>query len=199
MNASDRLITDSDGIRISRLVASVVPPGSSVLDIGCGNRMLYDAICEKADGGYYMGLDIDHETLRKLHGSLEVRPGCCRCDFSDISLSELPAQSFDNCICSRLFHHLDRSSALHYLAEMTRITKTGGRLIVVDYVRDYSNRKDHFLYLPDFFMANIPGDLRINKPGNAEIVNDLHMREGDIWMLVSRKDESFWDFTLNRI
>ena len=161
--------------------------------------MLYDAICDKAGGGYYMGLDVDQETLRNLHRSVEVSPGGCRCDFSNMSLSELPAQSFDNCVCSRLFHHLDRSSALHYLYEMTRITKAGGRVIVVDYVRDYSNREGHFLYMPDFFMVNTPGGQRENKRGYVKIVNDLHLREGDIWMLVSRKSDSFWNFSLNRI
>ena len=201
MNAFDSLITDSDGLRISHAIASIVRRGSSILDIGCGNRMLYDAICGKAANAdcYYMGLDIDRSTIQKLYQSIEARPGGCRCDFSDMDISSLPPLSFDYCICSRLFHHFDKPAALHYLSQMERITKDGGGLIIVDYVRDYSNRKDHFLYLPDFFITALQGKKQETGRMSKGADSSLSLENGCIWMLAVRKNGASRQFSLTRI
>ena len=199
MNASDNLIIDPDGLRISKAIASIVVPGSSILDIGCGNRMLYDAVCGKANNCYYMGLDIDRSTIRKLHQSIEDQPGSCRCDFSNMNVSNVPPLSFDYCICSRLFHHFDETTALYYLTQMVQITKNGVFLIIVDYVRDYSCRKDHFLYLPDFFITALQcGKKEIEKVSGGTS-KPLSLEKGCIWMLAARKNRTSWQFSLTSV
>lgn len=201
MNASDSLIKDPDGLRISQMIASVIAPGSSILDIGCGNRMLYDAVSRKAANAdcYYMGLDIDCSTIRKLRKSIATRPGECRCDFSDMDISILPPQSFDYCICSRLFHHFDETAALHYLTQMERIAKDDGGLVIVDYVRDYSNRNDHFLYLPDFFITALQGSEKETGRVSEETDTPFPLEDNCIWMLVARKDGTSWQFSLTSV
>jgi SAM-dependent methyltransferase len=87
-----------------------------------------------ATGIRYLCLDLDHQKLRHFRAthihSAAVAGDAARCP--------LRSETVDAVLCAKVAHHLDADQFARVLAEMGRVVKPGGAVIVADAIR--SNR-----------------------------------------------------------
>jgi SAM-dependent methyltransferase len=105
---------------------SDVRPGSIVLDVGCGTGRALPALRAAAgDGGLVIGLDVTPEMLTVAIQQAEMTTGLLLADARHLPL---PTESVDAVFAAGLIQHLPDPAA--GLAELARVTRPGGRLIV---------------------------------------------------------------------
>lgn len=116
---------------IIRLIcdAAQVGPGGAVLDVACGPGLVALALAESA--GHVTGLDLTPAMLAKAR-ELQQRVG--RANLSWVlgraGALPYPGATFDAVVTRFSFHHLtDPATAL---AEMVRVCRPGGRVVVCD-------------------------------------------------------------------
>lgn len=102
----------------------------TVLDIGCGNGALLDALSERIKFG--AGVDESEAILERARLRTAARSNL---DFSRITTPSLPFEDekFDVVISLMSFRYLDWDPLLK---EVKRVTKPGGRFLIVDMVTD---------------------------------------------------------------
>ena len=97
--------------------------GQDILDAGCGEGITFERVIKAFPDAIVHGLDVDPENIRicKQHG-LNVTEG---------SLYDLPFadNSFDTSLLIEVIEHLESPDTA--LKELSRVTKPGGRVIVV--------------------------------------------------------------------
>ncbi len=105
-------------------------PGSRVLDAGCG-ASIFPVYLARA-GHRVSALDLDvPQGLAAAHG--------VSIDYVRGALTELPFEdeSFDAVFCISVIEHLGRRGIARALAELRRVTRAGGRLLLTtDYYED---------------------------------------------------------------
>jgi ubiquinone/menaquinone biosynthesis C-methylase UbiE len=116
------------------LVPARLKAGESVLDVGCGTGSL--AIAAKRQvgaSGPVQGIDPSPEMIARARHKAEKAK-------LDISFSHGSAESlvfsdgqFDVVLSTVMLHHLRRDARAVAVAEMKRVLKPGGRLLVVDF------------------------------------------------------------------
>jgi ubiquinone/menaquinone biosynthesis C-methylase UbiE len=105
-----------------------------ILDIGCGTGQFAARVLDRHPGAVVCGLDLSgsmlrhgQERSRRAGGLLQlVRANSERLPFSD--------DSFDVVTCAHSFHHYPSQDRV--LAEMHRVLRPNGRLIIIDGDRD---------------------------------------------------------------
>jgi ubiquinone/menaquinone biosynthesis C-methylase UbiE len=110
-----------------------VHSGDSVLDVGCGSGAdtipLWQLV---GKDGHVVGLDYDHKMLTRASvnavGAKVEKSLFHIC--ADANNLPLESNSFDSCRSERLFQHLQDPGLA--MAEMLRVTKPGGRVVVLD-------------------------------------------------------------------
>jgi ubiquinone/menaquinone biosynthesis C-methylase UbiE len=110
-----------------------IEPGDSVLDVGCGAGA--DTVPLRAlvgARGRVMGTDYDRRMLDRARLSAEAAGGEERMLHVCSEANRLPlaSDSFDACRSERVFQHLPQPEIA--LAEMLRVTKSGGQVVVLD-------------------------------------------------------------------
>ena len=102
-----------------------------LLDVGCGTGRLLGYVKDNWPALAVTGLDLSRPYLDAAMGHLR--------QFSKVELiagaaeaMPLPDAGFDVVICSYLLHELPRKVRTRVAAEMARVLKPGGRLILVD-------------------------------------------------------------------
>jgi ubiquinone/menaquinone biosynthesis C-methylase UbiE len=111
-----------------------VAVGDSVLDVGCGTGTL--ALAAKRRVGFegsVHGVDASREMVARARAKSE-RSGL-PVAFEIAAAQSLPFAdgTFDVVTCSLAFHHLPEDSRAAALAEMRRVVKPGGRVLVVEF------------------------------------------------------------------
>jgi ubiquinone/menaquinone biosynthesis C-methylase UbiE len=105
--------------------------GNCVLDLGCGPGADLPILIEKVgETGSVFGVDSSAAMIS--HAEEHVRCPNTTIDLRVADANDLPFQDdmFDACRADRVFQHLkDPQKALH---ELLRVTKIGGRMVVVD-------------------------------------------------------------------
>jgi SAM-dependent methyltransferase len=97
-----------------RAIPRWVRPGTSVLDVGCGEQPLRPVV-ERA-GGQYTGADVG----QNLAGTVDV--------IADITDVPLPDNFFDVVLCTEVLEHIADTSAA--LTQLARLCRPGGVIIV---------------------------------------------------------------------
>lgn len=93
-----------------------------LLDVGCGPRSMLRALGHDA-----VALDLCADYVRALPGRGSAAVGsACRLPFA--------AHTFDLVMSCGLLHHLRDDEACHSLAEMQRVTRADGELVIIDAV-----------------------------------------------------------------
>ena len=110
-----------------------IRPGHKVLDVGCGpgtDTILMAQLVSST--GQVMGVDYDNAMVIEAEARSEKTGVSCWVKHECADATSLPFETgyFDSCRSERLFQHLlDPTGAL---AEMSRVTKTGGWVVVLD-------------------------------------------------------------------
>ena len=96
-----------------RRYLDALPPGTRVLDAGCGEGVLVD---EYASRLAISGVDVNYESERVAHASLTRLP--------------FPDASFDRALCLDVLEHLAFEDQARALGELFRVLAPGGELLV---------------------------------------------------------------------
>ena len=110
-----------------------VQPGHHVLDLGCGAGTDTIALAHLVGPkGRVAGVDYDPNMIVEADRAAVIAGVAERINHhhADGSVVPFPDNSFDACRSERVFQHLE--DPLVTLAEMIRVTKRGGRIVVLD-------------------------------------------------------------------
>lgn len=95
---------------LSTVLAGMIPPGASVLDVGCGDGNIGKLIAQKQPGVTVHGLEV------------MARPSCeIECSLFDGARLPYPDSSFDTCLIVDVLHHSDDPALL--LREAARVSR----------------------------------------------------------------------------
>jgi ubiquinone/menaquinone biosynthesis C-methylase UbiE len=104
--------------------------GDQVLDVGCGTGDDARAIAGRFPGVSVVGIDASDDTIRDARAQSLGLPRPVDFRVADAYGLPFDDETFDACRADRVFHHLvDPAKAL---AEMVRVTRPGGRVVVSD-------------------------------------------------------------------
>ena len=149
---------------------------SDVVDIACGDCSLARYLVEAGDGWRVIGVDIGGEKIAATEEAVEVSEGRLRCIEADaVHLDFLADGAVEAAVMTRALHERDEPAAV--LAEVRRVLRSGGKLLVVDFPRDSLAQK---LWNEDYFTpAEVEGMLR--SAGYGEVSVSLIERGQMIW------------------
>lgn len=153
-------------LALVRARLSALPAGARVLDAGCGEGVLVDEFRSRLD---IVGVDAHYASARVLTASLTALP--------------FDAASFDHALCLDVLEHLPFTEQAPALAELFRVVRPGGTLVVSVPNLAHLQSRVHFLLrgrlIRTAALAKHPGD----RPA-AEFL-DLASRAG--FRLISRR------------
>lgn len=107
--------------------------GDKVLDVGCGSGIDTIALSRIVGStGQVFGVDYDNEMVTESEQHAETEGVSTWVKYKQADASSLPFDTgyFDSCRSERLFQHLPTPAMT--LKEMTRVTKVGGVVVVLD-------------------------------------------------------------------
>jgi ubiquinone/menaquinone biosynthesis C-methylase UbiE len=156
----------------ARFVIAHCPRGTA-LDVGCGTGALAARL---ADAGYEMtGVDPSEGMLRVL----ERRSSRVRAVKGSGTALEFPDDSFDLVYCVAVMHHIAAADDVRRtLAEMVRVAKPGGRVLIWD----HNPRNPYWRLL----MARVPQDTGEERLIGADELLDGLVAAGAEPVLVAR-------------
>lgn len=109
-----------------------IQPGHRVLDVGCGTGNLLRATGKRHPGADLAGLDPDPRMLKRARRKTKAR-----LDRGFAQELPYPDNSFDRVFSSLMLHHLDTASKDEMLAELRRVLRPGGVLVLADIKVDH--------------------------------------------------------------
>ena len=149
------------------LEAAALRPGERVVDIGCGTGKVPVAAAEiVAPGGAVSGIDASAEMIAQAEE--RARQAGADVTFSQAAMEDLPFpdDSFDVILSCQALHHVPRDAKFAALAEMHRVLKPGGRLLLLDHgapyrwylkILFYPFRWNILEYQAENFRGEVPG------------------------------------------
>jgi ubiquinone/menaquinone biosynthesis C-methylase UbiE len=118
------------------LIHDAVGQSSSVLDVGGGDSTLVDHLIDEGYTALSL-LDVSSTALRRAQERLGVKAALVRWYEADVLTSVLPDASVDLWHDRAVFHFLvDRRDRTRYLAEVRRVVRPGGHVIVATFAED---------------------------------------------------------------
>jgi len=121
-------------LRRKSIEAAQIKPGERILDVGCGTGDL-TLLAKQRTGstGQVYGIDGAPEMIDVARG--KAARARSEVDFRVAVIEQLPFPdgSFDVVLSSLMMHHLPDDLKPQALAEVRRVVKPGGRLLIVDF------------------------------------------------------------------
>lgn len=111
-----------------------IAPQESVLDIACGTGEFERLLTTRQPQQSIVGIDFSEAMLAIAHKKCEASP-CV--SFQKAAAAALPWQEpqFDTVVCANAFHYFDQPGTV--LAKMQQVLNPGGRIIILDWCRDF--------------------------------------------------------------
>jgi len=110
--------------------------GEAVLDVGCGTGALaLEAYKRVGATGWVCGIDPGPKQIARARSKAERASIPIDFQVGVIERLAFPDQSFDVVLSTLMMHHLPDDLKRLGLAEMARVLKPGGRLVIVDFKR----------------------------------------------------------------
>ncbi|MFC4859353.1 class I SAM-dependent methyltransferase [Actinophytocola glycyrrhizae] len=110
--------------------------GHEVLDVGCGTGNLLRTVGRQYPGAELTGLDPDRKALARARRKARRAGIDVRLDRGFAQELPYPDGSFDRVFSSLMLHHLDTASKDELLAEVRRVLRPDGLLVLADVVVD---------------------------------------------------------------
>jgi ubiquinone/menaquinone biosynthesis C-methylase UbiE len=125
-------------IKQSLINIAYLTDGAAVLDFGCGTATLIIMAKEQSPAINITGIDIDKTILNKAKEKINQKG--LNIKLTDYNGEKLPFEdnSFDRIISCLVFHHLETPVKQKMLAELFRVTKKDGQMIIADFGRSDS-------------------------------------------------------------
>lgn len=115
------------------LAVANIQKGEDILDIGCGTgTLLLEAEKMLGKTGKLVGLDPEPEMVRQANKKAAKIGSSVKFEAGSIEDIPFPKESFDAVISSLMFHHLSEEQKTAGLAELIRVLKPHGRLLIMD-------------------------------------------------------------------
>jgi ubiquinone/menaquinone biosynthesis C-methylase UbiE len=105
-----------------------------ILDIGCGTGRLAAAILRRFPHLHVWGLELSDGMLRECLKLEEASGGRLHLVQGDSERLPFASDTFDAITCTHCFHHFPHQDRV--VAEMYRVLRPGGRLLIIDGDRD---------------------------------------------------------------
>lgn len=133
-----RVVTLGGETRFRRRILDLaqLKAGEKVLDVGCGTGTLVIGAAKRVGpSGSAHGVDRSMEMLA--HARHKAITQGVSAEFRESSSNHLPFQdaSFDVAFSTLMFHHLPAPMQMATVAQMCRVVRPGGRIIIVDMQR----------------------------------------------------------------
>ena len=111
------------------LVRNYLRPGPNdrILDVGCGSGVVAAALAD-APAGSVLGIDGNPDAVA--FASRQYRRPNLRFRQGLVDELDLPAGSFDACVCMELLEHIHLDQGRALLASLRRLLRPGGRLLI---------------------------------------------------------------------
>ena len=153
---------------------ALIKPGDSVLDVGCGTGEVTVLAKMRAKNGKVYGIDPAPEMItvarkKAARKKLDI-------DFRIGVIESLPFadSSLDVVTSSLMMHHLPEDLKVRGLAEIYRILKPGGRLLIADFMRPTGSFINHLFiaFTRHRGLKNGIEDLRklLNEAGFTQVI-----------------------------
>lgn len=130
-------------LRKSTVDHALIKPGDSVLDVGCGTGEVTILAKTRAKNGNVYGIDPAPEMIRVARQKagrkgldIDFRVGV-------IEALPFPDSTIDVVTSSLMMHHLPEDLKVRGLAEIYRVLKPGGRLLIADFMRPTGSFLNH--------------------------------------------------------
>jgi ubiquinone/menaquinone biosynthesis C-methylase UbiE len=133
-------------VRRRMIELAAVTSGARVLDVGCGpGRLTMAAAAIAGAGGETLGIDASPEMIA-LATEKAARAGS-PATFRVASIEALPTPDghFDAALASLMLHHLPPEVQRRGLAELLRVLRPGGRLVIADFSASPGHGLGHLL------------------------------------------------------
>ena len=147
---SVNLITLGQSWRLRKLTVeqALIKPGDSVLDVGCGTGdVTIPAKIRTGTDGHAYGIDPAPEMIAVARSKAARKRLEIDFRLGVIEALPFPDSSMDVVTSSLMIHHLPDELKMHGLAEIRRVLKPGGRLLIFDFMRPTKS------FLNNFFIA----------------------------------------------
>lgn len=110
--------------------------GVSVLDLGCGDGILTEALLSKQSSLIATLVDASHAMLQKARERLKAHPqlSFVQASFQDILSGRVSLENYDFCVSSMAIHHLDMKDKAALFKYIAGHVKTAGRFVNIDVV-----------------------------------------------------------------
>jgi ubiquinone/menaquinone biosynthesis C-methylase UbiE len=114
--------------------AAAVRSGERVLDLACGTGTLAARLDGSVPDLRLVGVDLSPAMVERARQKLGTRPGL-RVERADAHDLPFDGASFDAVLCANTFHYFSAPATV--LAEARRVLHPGGRLVLLDWCRDF--------------------------------------------------------------
>lgn len=116
------------------LLAMMGPEHRRVLDVGCGTGQFAARVISELPETQVWGLDLSEGMLEKARERLQAAGDRVQLVQADSENLPFPDDLFDAVTCSHSFHHYPKQRKV--VAEMHRVLRPGGQLMIIDGDRD---------------------------------------------------------------
>jgi ubiquinone/menaquinone biosynthesis C-methylase UbiE len=111
-----------------------IQPGEQVLDVGCGTGTLAMEVARRVGrAGRVAGVDPGTEQIARARWKAARRNLPVDFQIGVIEQLPFPDQTFDVVLSTLMMHHLPADLKRQGLAEIARVLKPGGRLVIADF------------------------------------------------------------------
>jgi ubiquinone/menaquinone biosynthesis C-methylase UbiE len=123
-------------LRKQTMTLARLQPGDIVLDVGCGTGTLaLEAQRTVGHGGRVYGIDPGEEQIARARAKAARRRLAVEFRVGVIEQLPFPDATFDVVCSTLMMHHLPGSLKRQGLAEIARVLKPGGHLVIADFKR----------------------------------------------------------------